>query len=163
MPSGSTPHELPVHALARQSCRSPRLLVLDQLRQRSAKRCTRASTRSRSLVARCPCAAPRPPARALQGPPSANPTSHAALRHSTRTAQIPIAARSRPRPLARRPPHLTRFPPLQVFGSPALAAVPVALPVVEAGPASENLHKEVRAVRHQPAAGNEITVRIDRW
>src|SRR5262245_35288693 len=50
---------------------------------------------------------------------------------------------------AARPPHLTRFPPLQVFGSPALAAVPVALPVVEAGPASENLHKTGREQSQQ--------------
>ena len=53
------------------------------------------------------------------------------------------AARPRTRSLAAPPAHLPRFPPLEVFGSPALAPVYVGKPVVY-GPASENLHMSAR-------------------
>jgi hypothetical protein len=46
---------------------------------------------------------------------------------------------------------------LEVFGSPALASVRVALPVVEAGPASENLHISSREQMQQRRVRNSIT------
>src|SRR5262249_32073833 len=102
-PSGSTLHDA-AHSPVTQTCRLLRRLALDQLRQRSVKHCARALPRSLILVVRSPRAATRPPDRTLQGPRSTNATSRAAPQHSTRCAQIPIAASPPldPHPLARR-------------------------------------------------------------
>jgi hypothetical protein len=98
--------QFPPHPPATQNCRSLRLLVLDRLRQCSAKRCARASTPSLILAARSPRAATRPPDRALQRPPSTNATSLRAPQYSTRSSQIPIA--TGPRPTAPTRPRLPR-------------------------------------------------------
>ena len=69
-------------------CRSLWLLVLDQLRQRSAKRCTCASTHRAILVARCRSGRSKPTARALQRP------STAATVRAARTPPHPAALKS---------------------------------------------------------------------
>ena len=62
------------HALASQKCRPSRLLVLDQLRQRSDKSCTRASTHSPVLIAQYSGGGAERITRAPQRPPSMNIT-----------------------------------------------------------------------------------------